>query len=59
MIGLEFESPIKELRNKLVYNEHVFTGVSGTHVLRLLPPLTLTKADADIFIAKLKKVMTA
>ncbi|WP_018109755.1 aspartate aminotransferase family protein [Bacteroides propionicifaciens] len=59
MIGLEFDSPIKELRNQLVYKEHVFTGVSGTHVLRLLPPLTLTKADADIFIGKLKKAMKA
>lgn len=38
MIGLEFEEPIKELRLKLLKEQHVFTGVSGTNVLRLLPP---------------------
>ena len=37
MIGLEFEEPIKELRSRLIYDEHVFTGASGTNVLRLLP----------------------
>ena len=42
MIGLEFEEPIKELRSRLIYDEHVFTGASGTNVLRLLPPLCLT-----------------
>ena len=41
MIGLEFEEPIKELRLKLLKEQHVFTGVSGTNVLRLLPPLCL------------------
>ena len=34
MIGLEFEEPIKELRSRLIYDEHVFTGASGTNVLR-------------------------
>ena len=38
MIGLEFDEPIKELRSRLIYDEHVFTGASGTNVLRLLPP---------------------
>ena len=42
MIGLEFEEPIKELRSRLIYDEHVFTGASGTNVLRLLPPLCLS-----------------
>ena len=42
MIGLEFEEPIKELRLKLLKEQHVFTGVSGTNVLRLLPPLCLS-----------------
>ena len=42
MIGLEFEAPIKELRLRLLKEQHVFTGVSGTNVLRLLPPLCLS-----------------
>ncbi len=55
MIGLEFEEPIKELRARLIYDEHVFTGASGTNVIRLLPPLCLTQADADEFLACLKR----
>ena len=31
MIGIEFEQPIKEIRTKLLFEEHVFTGVSGTN----------------------------
>ena len=57
MIGIELEIPYKEVRNRLVKEEHVFTGCSGTNTLRLLPPLTLTKAEADEFIEKLKRVL--
>lgn len=57
MIGLEFDCPVKELRQKLLFEEKVFTGVSGTNVIRLLPPLCLSKEQADIFIGKLKKVL--
>lgn len=57
MIGLEFEKPIKDLRLRLLHEQHVFTGASGTNVLRLLPPLVLTKADADEFITRLKRVL--
>ena len=58
MIGLEFDFPIKELRGKLIYEYKIFTGVSGSNVLRLLPPLTLTKAEADLFIEKLKQALS-
>ena len=57
MIGIELDCPYKEIRNKLVFEQHIFTGCSGTNVLRLLPPLCLTKAEADEFIAKFKKVL--
>ena len=57
MIGLEFEQPVKELRLRLLKEQHVFTGASGTNVLRLLPPLVLTKAQAAEFVARLKKVL--
>lgn len=52
MIGIEMEMPAKELRNKLLFEEKVFTGASGTHVIRLLPPLTLTNGDADVFLTR-------
>ena len=57
MIGMEFEEPIKEIRRKLLFEQKVFTGVSGTHVIRLLPPLCLSKAEADEFLARFKKVL--
>jgi acetylornithine aminotransferase len=59
MIGLEFDQPIKEIRTKLIFEQHVFTGAGGTNILRLLPPLTLTQADADDFVARLKTVLNA
>lgn len=57
MIGLEFDKPIKEIRHKLLFEEHVFTGVSGTNVIRLLPPLTLTIEEAKEFTKRFKKVL--
>lgn len=57
MIGIELDEPYKEIRTKLLFEEHVFTGCSGTHVLRLLPPLCLTMDEANEFLAKLRKVL--
>jgi acetylornithine aminotransferase len=50
MIGLEFDEPVVALRKKLLFEEKIFTGVTGTHVIRILPPLTLTQADASHFL---------
>lgn len=57
MIGMEFEEPIKDIRRRLLFEEHIFTGVSGTNVIRLLPPLTLTIAQANDFIERFKRVL--
>lgn len=57
MIGLEFAEPIKELRSRLLFEQKVFTGVSGTNVIRLLPPLCLSMGEADDFLARLHKVI--
>ena len=57
MIGLEFEEPIKELRLTLLKEQHVFTGVSGTHVIRLLPPLCLSMEEADMFLERFRKTL--
>lgn len=57
MIGIELDIPYKEIRTRLVKEQHCFTGCAGTNVLRLLPPLCLTKADVDDFIERLKKSM--
>ena len=57
MIGIDLDCPHAEVRKPLIYEQHCFTGCAGTNILRLLPPLCLTKADADDFIERLKKVL--
>jgi acetylornithine aminotransferase len=57
MIGLEFEQPIKDIRNKLLFEEKVFTGVAGLHTIRLLPPLSLSLNEAEEFLKKLRKCL--
>ena len=59
MIGIDLDMPHKELRRHLVYSEHCFTGCASTNILRLLPPLTFTKAMADDFILRLKRAFAA
>lgn len=58
MIGIEFKFPIKDLRNKLLFEHGIFTGVSGQNIIRLLPPLSLTVEQADVFLAAFTKVFT-
>ena len=57
MIGVEFEHDVKQLRNRLVHEEHVFTGAAGTNILRLLPPLCLSLSEAKDFLARLHRVL--
>lgn len=57
MIGMEFDEPIKEIRRKLLFEQKVFTGVSGTNVIRLLPPLSLSMAEAEEFLVRFNKVL--
>ena len=57
MIGIDLDIPHKDVRQPLIYEQHCFTGCAGTNILRLLPPLCLTKQDADEFIERLKRVL--
>ena len=57
MIGVELAVPYKEIRQRLLFEQHCFTGCAGTNTLRLLPPLCLTKTEADDFISRLKQVL--
>ena len=59
MIGIELDVPYKELRNHLLFEEHCFTGCSGTNVLRLLPPLSLTQEQAADFLQRLQRAAQA
>lgn len=55
MIGVEYDAPIKDFRNHLVHDLHVFTGAASTNILRLLPPLSLSMEEAQEFIELLSK----
>jgi len=60
MLGLEFDFDVTELRKKLIYDEHIFTGnASQKNLLRILPPLSITKEDVDVFFAGLKNALKA
>ena len=57
MIGLQFQQPVKEIRTKLLMEHKIFTGVSGDKMIRLLPPLCLTKWQTSQFTDALKAVL--
>lgn len=57
MIGIDLDIPYKEPRTRLIKEQHCFTGCAGTNVIRILPPLCLTKAEADDFIARFKAAL--
>ena len=57
MIGLEFNEEIASIRKSLLYDKHIFTGVAGKNMIRLLPPLCLSKAEAGEFITAFKEVL--
>ncbi len=59
MIGIEMPFEVKELRRHLINVEHVFTGAASTDIVRLLPPLTLTIAQADDFLERFRRALTA
>ncbi|MEB8346674.1 aminotransferase class III-fold pyridoxal phosphate-dependent enzyme [Flavobacteriaceae bacterium KMM 6898] len=55
MIGLEFDFDVSELRKKLIYNQHLFTGgAKDKQVLRILPALNITKKHIDLFFDALQ-----
>ncbi|MFT5914592.1 MAG: acetylornithine aminotransferase [Flammeovirgaceae bacterium] len=57
MLGVEFDFPIKELRLELLHKHQIFTGSSANpNLLRILPPLNITKEDSKAFLKALKNV---
>lgn len=57
MIGIELPESVTEIRNKLLFADHIFTGVAGSNTIRLLPSLALTKAEADTFLDAFRKYL--
>lgn len=58
MIGVEIEGNASELRKRLLFDHHIFTGGAGEHTVRLLPALTVGKKEADKFLSEFKKQLT-
>lgn len=59
MIGIEFEKPVEPIRNSLLFDHKIFTGVAGKNTMRLLPSLAMTTTEADTFLEALDKVLKA
>ena len=57
MLGIEFNEDVAPLRKALLYDKHIFTGVAGNNMIRLLAPLCLTQAEADRFLQAFKEVL--
>jgi len=58
MLGLEFDFEVADLRKKLIFDKHIFTGGSANkNLLRILPPLCVTKEQIDAFVDALKELI--
>lgn len=57
MIGILLDIPHKDVRAKLIHEQHCFTGCAGSNMLRILPPLCITRQEADDFIGRLDQVL--
>ncbi len=58
MIGIEFEKPVGPIRDAILFEHKIFTGVAGSHTMRLLPSLAITRKEADTFLDALKSVLS-
>ncbi|NQV78711.1 MAG: aminotransferase class III-fold pyridoxal phosphate-dependent enzyme, partial [Lutibacter sp.] len=59
MLGVEFDFEVGELRKKLIFDKHIFTGGSNNkNLLRILPPLNIKKEQIAFFINALKESVT-
>ena len=57
MIGVEIDGNASDIRRRLLFDHHIFTGGAGATTVRLLPALSLSKAQADIFLEEFHKLM--
>lgn len=55
MLGVEFEPEYADTRNRLLFEDHIFTGGAKNNVMRILPPLCVSKEEIDYFIQKIKE----
>ncbi|MCM1292963.1 MAG: aminotransferase class III-fold pyridoxal phosphate-dependent enzyme [Bacteroides sp.] len=56
MIGFDIEGSAADLRRRLLFEKHIFTGGAGQHTVRILPALTITESQVDTLITALKEL---
>ncbi|MGB4775836.1 MAG: aminotransferase class III-fold pyridoxal phosphate-dependent enzyme [Daejeonella sp.] len=59
MIGIDLPDQFAPIKKELLFKHHIFTGEAKPNVIRLLPALNLSKADADLFLEKLSMELKA
>ncbi len=57
MIGIELPDSLKHVRMQLLHDHKIFTGEAKPNVIRLLPALNITQAEADQFLAALSAAL--
>ena len=57
MIGFDVPDSIKDLKKVLLQEFKVFTGEAKPNVIRLLPSLSISKEEVDIFLDRLQKAI--
>lgn len=57
MLGIEPEPEFSDIRNRLLFKSHIFTGGAKNNVMRLLPPLSVSKEDIALFLEETKKYL--
>lgn len=55
MLGVELKPEFSGVRNALLFESRIFTGGAKNNVMRLLPPLSVSKQEIDVFLKELKR----
>lgn len=58
MVAMDLDFPIKDLREKLIFEKKIFTGsAKSPNTMRLLPPLTVKPEEIDIFVNVISELL--
>ena len=58
MLGVEFDFEVAKIRKKMIFDKHIFTGgAANKRLLRILPPLSVSKSQIEVFVDILKEVL--
>lgn len=57
MIGVEMSANYIAVRDNLLFDQRVFTGGAKSNIIRLLPPLTVTMEEIDLFLSRFEKAI--